>query len=218
MSFDLRVSAPHSRFAWILRGATRGPDASFDEDLGSYPEAAIIPTQGALVPEWLLVVPRKPCLSVAVMGSQMRGRLLTIADEVSAKVSELAGACVMFEHGPRKHGIAAGCGVDQAHLHIVGGSLHLLDRMVERVDEAEWSSVDRIDPWSVLPPDSDYLLILDRRRALLATVANPASQRFRQALAEVLGCPKEWDYKLYPNAANARRTKELFHGAFPNVT
>jgi hypothetical protein len=65
MLYDAELPTPPSRFAWILRGATSGPDEAFDEDLACYPEAAVIPTRGAFVPTWLLVVPRTPCLSLA---------------------------------------------------------------------------------------------------------------------------------------------------------
>jgi diadenosine tetraphosphate (Ap4A) HIT family hydrolase len=216
MLYDAELPTPPSRFAWILRGATSGPDEAFDEDLACYPEAAVIPTRGAFVPTWLLVVPRTPCLSLAEIDTEGRARFLNIANEVSKQVAERAGACVTFEHGPGRRGTAAGCGVDQAHLHVVGGAPDLLARLMERVSEA-WLPVDHADPWSAAPPSSDYLMIRDQCRTVLAVVSNPTSQRLRRALADALGIGQEWDYRSHPNATNARRTKEMFRGAFAHA-
>ena len=205
------------RFAWILQGASCGPDATFDEDLADFAEAAVIPTRGALDAEWLLVVPRRPCLSIAELAAPDRARLLAISDAVSTQVSTVAGNSVTFEHGPGQRGSATGCGVDQAHLHVVGGDSDLLDRLVEAIDDTAWSGVDHSDPWQLLPVGADYLMIRDRERAVRALVDSPTSQRLRRAIALMLGREYEWDYRLHPHEANARRTKEVFHGAFANA-
>jgi len=215
--FDAKLPVLPARFAWILRGAFRGPDDVFDEDLARYAEAAVIPTRGALVAEWLLVVPRTPCLSVAELDIPGRARLLAITEDVLTRVSAQAGSSVTFEHGPGRRGTATGCGVDQAHLHVVWGAPNLLDRLVGRVDDAGWSAVDHADPWSAVPPSSDYLMVRDHERAVRALVGSPTSQRLRRALADALGRGHEWDYRLHPNAWTACRTKEMFRGAFADV-
>ncbi len=217
MLVDAELPAPPSRFAWVLQGATLGPDEAFDEDLAHYVEAAVIPTRGAFIPTWLLVVPRTRGLSVAEFDGRERARLLQIAEEVSKQIAASAGAFVTFEHGPGRRGTAAGCGVDQAHLHVVGGAPDLLTRLVERVPE-NWSEADHADPWSGVPPVSDYLMIRDASRTVLALVSNPTPQCLRRALADALGIEREWDYRSYPNSSNARRTKEMFRGAFAHST
>ena len=217
MFHEGKFSTLPSRFAWILQGASRGADSLFDDDLADFAEAAIIPTRGALVAEWLLVVPRKPVLSIAELGQSDRARLLAIASNVAAQVSVQAGAFVMFEHGPGQRGSAMGCGVDQAHLHIVGGAPDLLDRLVKAAVGAAWSDTDHDDPWQAMPSDSDYLMIRDRDRAVRANVTSPTSQYLRRALAVVLGREQEWDYRSYPHERNAHRTKEMFRGAFTDA-
>ena len=217
MRSDLGLSVPPARFAWVLDGACRGMDHTFDEDLGRYADAAITPTRGALVAEYLLVVPRTPCLSVSELDALGRARVLAVADDVSARVSARVGAAVIFEHGPGRRGTAVGCGVDQGHLHVVGGAPDLLDRLVDQVDEASWSMTSHAAPWSALPPGSDYLMVRDSRRTVVTLVTHPTSQRLRRALAESLGRGNEWDYRSHPNAENARRTKEIFSGAFADA-
>ena len=218
MQFEAKPSTPAARFAWIVRGASHGPDAAFDEDLADFAEAAVVPTRGALVAEWLLVVPRTPCLSVAELDRPHRARILAIANAVSVRMPARAGASVTFEHGPGRQGSATGCGVDQAHLHVVGGVPHLLERLVDAVGDASWSAADYDDPWAAIPSGSDYLMIRDRHRAVRARVSSPTSQRLRRALASVLGLGDEWDYRSHPNERNARLTREMFRGAFADAS
>jgi ATP adenylyltransferase len=218
MFLNAELLAPAARFAWILQGASRGPDDTFDEDLADFAEAAVIPTRGALVSEWLLIVPRRPCLSMAELAGPDRARLLAISNAVSARVSALVGSFVTFEHGPGRRGSATGCGVDQAHLHVVGGGPDLLDRLVAAVDDAAWSVADHADPWRSMPAGSDYLMIRDRERAVRALIDSPTSQRLRRAIAPMLGREHEWDYRAHPHEANARRTKEIFRGAFADAS
>lgn len=52
-----------ARFAWVADGHRTGPDPVFDQDLANSDYAAVIPTKGALIPEWLLVVPRIKAVS-----------------------------------------------------------------------------------------------------------------------------------------------------------
>lgn len=217
MLVDQKLPVLGRRFAWVLKGEPYGPDKIFDEDLAHYAEAAVIPTRGALVPEWLLVVPRLPCLSVAELDTPRRLRLRAIGDEVLARVSDRAGGAIMFEHGASRLGTSAGCGVDQAHLHVVGGPPELFDLIVRQVDEAVWTAVDHADPWSAMPTQSDYLVVRDWKRAVRAIVTVPTSQRLRRAIAAILGRGNEWDYRSHPNASNACRTKEVFRSAFADV-
>ena len=206
-----------TRFDWIIQGYSRGPNAVFDEDLAGFQEAAVIPTRGAFLVEWLLVVPRKPCLGMAELSAAARCRVLAVADTVLHKVSDKAGAGVMLEHGPARRGSIVGCGVDQAHLHVVGGAPDLLDRLMEAVAEEAWSAADHDDPWRGMPTGSDYLMIRNQERAVRAIVKTPTSQRLRRALADLLGQRYAWDYRSHPHQGNARRTKEMFRGAFADA-
>jgi len=214
MFFDAELLAPAARFAWILQGDSRGPDDTFDEDLADFADAAVIPTRGALVSEWLLIVPRKPCLSIAELSAPDRARLIAISDTLSARVSTLVGSSVTFEHGPGRRGSVVGCGVDQAHLHVVGGRAEMFDRLIEAVDDEAWSVADHADPWRSIAVGADYLMVRDHERAVRALTDGTTSQRLRRAIALMLGREKEWDYRSHPHEANARRTKEIFRGAF----
>lgn len=212
MTLRLEAPARPTRFSWILQGAERGPDPIFDEDLASYPDVAVIPTRGAMVAEWMLVVPRFPALSIAALEAPTRRRILRIADDASAHLSAQTGSSVLFEHGPSSWGNPASCGVDQAHIHVIGAAAVCLDALMQQVGEVRWEPVDHDDPWASITEGSDYLLLRDHLRAVVALVDRPVSQRLRKAVAALLDRPDEWDYRLHPHTDNARRTK-LFFGS-----
>ena len=212
MALGLTSPTTPTRFSWVVQGAPSGPDPLFDEDLASYADAVVLPTRGALVAEWLLIVPRSQCLSAAELDALGRQRLLLIAEEAAARVRTQVGSCVTFEHGAGRLGSLSGCGVDQAHLHIVGGPSISLETLASLVANVDWQAADHRDPWATIPAGSDYLVIRDKSQTLSAIVSRPVSQRLRRAVATALGRPDEWDYRSHPHAENALLTKQIFRG------
>lgn len=206
-----------SRFEWIVRGDQHGPHEIFDQDLASFEYAAVLPTRGALVPAWLLIVPRQRLLSLAEMDDRARARIIAIADAISERVAAREGSAIVFEHGPGRRGSAASCGVEQAHLHVVGTTAPVFDRLLDAVPEVVWSRADLLDPWCKLPARSDYLMVRSKERAVVAQVAVPTSQRLRRAMASVLGLGDEWDYRSFPQESNALRTVRMFSGGFSDI-
>ena len=199
------------RFGWVLAGERSGPDSVFDHDLLGAACAALTPTKGAIVPEWLLVVPRLPALSVAQLPASFRKDVFEIATAASDRIKGVAGGSVIFEHGAGHLGSASGCGVDQAHLHVVGLGRSFVDSVLrDHSAGLEWMQANVSDPWAGLPYDADYLLIVDEDRAWVALPPSPVSQFMRRRIANFVGSPGEWDYRRYPHAENARRTKSAF--------
>lgn len=202
---------PARRFGWVAAGHRLGPDRVFDQDLAEMDAVAVLPTKGAIVPEWLLVVPKIEALSLAEVGSLARRAVLDCVKEVEEHVSQAAGDAVIFEHGAGRRGSASGCGVDQAHLHVVGLDRHFVESvLVMPSAELRWRSVDTTDPWEGLPPGSDYLMMMHGETAWRALTSTPTSQFMRRRIAHFVGTPGEWDYRRYPHADNAERTKALF--------
>jgi len=198
-----------SRFEWVVGGAPRGPDNVFDVDLGNHELAAIVPTRGAIIPEWLLVIPRSRCLSVAELSSSARRGLLSLASTVADEISSVGKKAIIFEHGPAQTHSLTGCGVDQAHLHAVGTGHEFIDWVLEGSD-LRWTEVSPSDPWNARSTGLDYLLMMAGSRAWLAQPELPLSQFFRRKVAAYVGRTDEWDYRLNPHVANAARTTELF--------
>jgi diadenosine tetraphosphate (Ap4A) HIT family hydrolase len=199
------------RFAWVSDGRRAGPDRVFDADLANMDAAAVVPTKGAIIPEWLMVIPRVRAISVAAIEGDRRKAVLDCAQRVRNVVGNVAGDAVMFEHGSAQVGSAAGCGVDQAHIHVVGLSEAFVSAML-RDDSAglEWRSVANSDPWEHIPNATEYLLLSHGERSWIAQTHAPLSQFMRRRIADFVGTPGEWDYRRHPHAANAERSKHLF--------
>src|SRR3569833_660334 len=105
------------RFDWIAAGLEVGPDALSDVPVLSTSAAVVLPTLGSIVPNWVLVVPRMCAGSISALPEEARKSLLTLGD-TAARTMRSQNA-VFFEHGPGRDGGVVGCGVDQAHLHVV---------------------------------------------------------------------------------------------------
>ncbi len=207
----IATSPPSRRFDWVTSGQRVGGDAPFDVDVGDFEPAAVVPTKGALVPEWLLIVPRLKALSVADLSAHERRKVLACAREVSEQIAKVADDVVLFEHGPRKQGAANGCGVDQAHIHVIGLDKRFLSFVFQTTaNDLRWELAAGADPWDGVPEQSDYIVLMRGELAWRALTPEPTSQFMRRRIASFVGTPGEWDYRRYPHAANAERTKSLF--------
>jgi len=204
------VTPSANRFAWVVAGERSGPDPVFDIDIGSYDFAAVIPTRGALLPEWLMLVPRIPCLAIRELDAPARRLLIEYAHEVSEWVAAAANHAVIFEHGAERVGSAVGCGVDQAHLHVVGIDGGFADWVVRNSEGVIWDEANARDPWGGIGSASDYMVLIDGLRAWKALIHIPTSQFLRRKVATFLGRPEEWDYRRHPNVENAKRTTAIF--------
>ena len=196
-----------ARFDWVLKGMRQGPNPSFDVDFCMDEYAAVIPTMGSLVSGWLLIVPRVPVLSISELNDADQEKYMEIVIGAAAEVKDLAKHTFMFEHGPCLSGSLVGCGVDQAHTHVVPLNFDLISTCLENT-EWDWSEVNCSTPWSSISEGQHYYLISNFERAYVAYPSEQASQFFRRKIAQGLGVENEWDYKLYPNKENALRTIE----------
>ncbi len=194
------------RFNWVLKGQEHGPDPCFDRDVLADGRAAVVPTKGSIVPGWLLVIPRVKVLSISELQTEDRQELLNVARLASDMVSGFSNFTFMFEHGPTRYESPVGCGVDQAHLHVVPLNFDLLSTVLNVNDGMKWERVSASDPWKALGPGKDYYLISDGSCAYAAHPSQQYSQYFRRKIADALGREEEWDYRSYPNHENAKKT------------
>jgi ATP adenylyltransferase len=102
-----------------------------------------------------------------------------------------------------------GCGVDQAHLHLVPTEHQLLGAVLAD-DSVRWAEVDSADPWAVIRPKAEYYLISDSTQSYVGFPLEPRSQYFRKKLAALNGTPDEWDYRKWPHYEHIKRTIDGF--------
>ena len=91
----------------------------WDEVLFESANFVAVPTLGALIEGWLLLVPRDHHLCIGSFSPDLLAEFQEFREEVHSALTSIYGSVVTFEHGPARTGQPAGCGVDHAHLHLV---------------------------------------------------------------------------------------------------
>lgn len=197
--------ATKTRFDWIIQGHKCGPEMPFDREVIGDDKVSVIPTKGSIVPGWLLVVPREQTLSIAKLGKSAQIHALQHAQKAKELITKMAKHVFIFEHGPCYQKSKAGCGVDQAHLHVVPLDFDLIE-YIKNESHLNWHEVSTSSPWENIPSNQEYYYISDSIRSYVGFVEKPESQFFRKKIAEKLN--RGWDYNTHPYAENATATLE----------
>ena len=201
--------AKSRRFAWVANGALQGPNPLCDVAVLNSSEAVVIPTVGAIVPNWVLVIPRRPVLSLSTLSHEQRSGVVQLGEHAASIMGSLDDA-VFFEHGPLTSNSPIGCGVDQAHLHVINSDMDFVTSALNDEDVA-WRSASSVDAWQALC-GSEYYFLRARAGTFVGTPRVRISQFFRRHIAQAAGVPEQWDYRRWPQYNNVRRTYERFDG------
>lgn len=162
------------------------------------PIGIAVPSIGAFVEGWLLVIPRRHVVALSDLTERERGEFHALMDEAHKLISRKYGRTVMFEHGPAGPARNAGCGVDHAHLHTVPLPLVLHETVKTDGDgrELQWRPADL--PWDADAEHSarlDYFFVREADgTAWIASTPAAPSQLLRRAIAEYVRTPT-WDWK-----------------------
>jgi ATP adenylyltransferase len=198
------------RFDWVIDPTAPPTGESWDRPVLQTEQFLVMPSKGSLVPGWLLVVPRRATLNLRDLSSGERGQLNDICRSVRTMLHVFGGRIFEFEHGADRRGSLMGCGVDQAHLHVVPLPFDLLGA-ASRQQGVTWTQATSCDdPWQDLPANSHYLLAKeDQKQALIGIPSSPTSQWFRRIIANELRVPDKWHYSEHPFSENVARTLEV---------
>lgn len=186
-----------------------GDDPVFDVDILQDTRAVVTPTKGSLVPGWLLVIPRIASISFKSLINTERKNCLSLAKSLASALQNSQTQPFYFEHGPIHQKTKIGCGVDQAHLHVVSLPFDLMYYTMQRAPHLDWQLVDTSDPWEAIEPGRPYYLMSNFDSVCLCYPSEEQSQFFRRIIAEGLGAPEEWDYNSYPHRQKARETHSM---------
>lgn len=197
---DLRISS--SKFAWLTTPGLRGRPA-YDVVVASNNHFVAVPSLGSLVPEWILLIPRRAMPTLSIMNTEEREALALLRAELSARLSVNGQTVHAFEHGGAV-GSLVSCGVDQAHLHLVPLSFDLL-HAAGRHDFGWRTSVSIPDLTETETDGREYLFVERSGVSLIGFPETPTSQWFRQLIAQECGV-REWDYKRNPNLEQLEAT------------
>jgi diadenosine tetraphosphate (Ap4A) HIT family hydrolase len=173
-----------------------------------------VPTVGALVEGWLLIVPRAPVLSFARLPKELFSELEFFLNDVTAAIQSAYGPVSVFEHGPSCAASAVGCGVDYAHLHLVPVDCDLLAGAKQIAPKIQWSRVNSIENiYQYAKNDGGYWFLQQKfgvGECYVGTCPNekPMSQLFRRVIANHVGRPSDFDWKQYAGEVEIAATVE----------
>lgn len=119
------------RFGWIVDQSMSRPTEICDRPVANSEHFIVLPSLGALVPGWVLVVPRRPILNLGALNEIERADLDALVHYLRNVLSSVTNDVFEFEHGPQDRDSSVGCGVDQAHLHLVPLPFDLLSAALE---------------------------------------------------------------------------------------
>lgn len=199
-----------TRFAWILDETIPRSGAACDEEILRTDRLVAVPSAGALVAGWTLIVPRRPMLNLASATAEERRAIEFAACQIASRLAQPGEEIWFFEHGNRDAGGVMGCGVDQAHLHIVPLGFDLSGAIARRTgDDIAWTITAESDtPLDSLPNTGEYIAFWNMAdlRLNIGMVRCPVSQWVRRVIADELGIGAEWDYRSHPQEVRVQQT------------
>lgn len=201
------------RFAALL-GAGQQDSHVYDRALLETENWVAAPTLGAIVPNWLIVVPRHAALNFKiwqrVTGLDPATIVARIAEHLGLRFDQL----IWFEHGPRDTGTSVGCGVDYAHLHILFDPAFTFDALLDQVQASAqlvWRSSKPDLAYSELSGQHSYLIVGCGNRVFYAEhVETTGSQFLRRMVAATANLDAYWDYRSHPHHENIALTSAVF--------
>lgn len=203
-----------NRFSFIFDRQSDARERAENSVVAQTARFAALPSLGSLVPGWLLVVPKRPVLNCSMLSEDERIEISEFATQLSAELMHFNGNVFAFEHGSTRHGSPSGCGVDQAHLHIVPLPFDLITAVTRR-DAGQWIVSEGTSISEAIPtPDADeYIVIYDfvHRASVITYPRIPTSQWVRRVIAEELQRNDAWDYKQHTGEHEIAATLEFFN-------
>jgi len=168
-----------------------------------------VPSVGALVPGWLLLMPKRHVLSLALLSPQERACLLEDVAELRASWGQLFGPLTLFEHGPAEVASPVGCSIDHAHLHLVPtGNIDLYTAAQRHLPELTWAVTPGLANLDRLAEAGKPYLYLETPDGTSRVATGPEipSQALRRAYAAELGEVDRYDWKAFPRLEVVQET------------
>jgi ATP adenylyltransferase len=189
---------------------TRCEPPWWDRPLFESPNFSVLPSLGALVEGWLLVVPRAHFICLGALEPSLIREFNWIKQLAVTALTECYGPLAAFEHGPSGPRNAIGCGVDHAHLHVVPTSEELLPGVRSYLPECIRWEVGTIGTAESHYRENRSYLYVEQPIGVGLIATQPAfgSQLFRRVIADSIGKPLEYNWREFPHEENVARTIE----------
>ena len=188
------------------------PGERWNEPLFESPNFVAVPSLGALVEGWVLLVPKPHVISFGALTKDLFPEMLAMKDAITAGLMQQYGPICIFEHGPSRERCRVGCGVDHAHLHFVPIEFDLRSAAAPFLPEdLIWSPAVIQDCQWAFFNEKDYLYVEQPLgRGSIAMSQAYGSQIFRRAIAKEIGRPDEFNWREYSHIENVTATARSF--------
>lgn len=183
-----------------------------DEILIESEDFVVVPTVGALVPGWLLIVPKSPAICIGAMEISLLDQLEDVKSRCVSIIEQLFGPAAVFEHGPATVGESVGCTVDYAHLHVLPAPCELINSVGNVSDIVpEWHQVTGFAATKdYFNAGMSYLYVEQPvGHASIANAVGTPSQLFRRVVARAIGREVEFNWREHAFIENILSTKSI---------
>ena len=195
----------------VLCSSIAEPRFAWDQPVLESKSFVAVPSLGSLVAGWLLIVPRRHFISTGAFQLDLLEELLEFKEEVCSRLSAHYGEICAFEHGPSAVKRQVGCGVDDAHIHVVPLNCDLVEAAKPYVPDVEWRQAQWSDCRRAVAQRLDYLFVEQPvGRGRIAVAEEFGSQIFRRAIDSIIGRPEEFNWRTHPHELNIDKTIQLF--------
>ena len=171
-----------------------------------------LPSLGALVEGWLLLVPKNHFISIGALPGHLFDEMNAFRRILESALTECYGSVAAFGHGPSKERRSVGCGVDHAHLHLVPVSFDLATLVSPMLPNgASWNPSGIEECRKAQQRGEDYLYVEQPLGSGLIASGDMGSQLFRRVIASQIGNPEEYNWREHPHLNNVRATISRIH-------
>lgn len=169
----------------------------------------VLPTVGAIVEGWVLIIPKKHYLCLASLDTDLFLEFIELYKFIHKILKDCYGPVTCFEHGPSNPKQPIGCGVDHAHLHMVPINCDFMAGVKNIFPyNLRWINVQNIqEAKSFFESGSQYLYLEQpNKSAYIATHPYIPSQLFRRVIANSVGKPNHYNWRIYHEENNVKST------------
>src|SRR5258708_20566119 len=159
--------------------------AQWDTILHDSGNFLVVPTKGALVPGWLLVVAKRHVLCAGAAAESELEELTDCLSIAQRMVRKGFGEPTVFEHGPSASGTSLGCGIDHLHIHVAALPFSLREATTRQFPQVYWKPITGISATtSLFAAQMGYGLVREPGGCMsVCTPPDYIRQLFRRVIA-----------------------------------
>lgn len=182
--------------------------ARHEQLIRAYSNSVVVPSLGAFIEGWTLVIPRRHYISIADIPDDEWNIFDAELEDHRSAMKRQYSSIIEFEHGAAGPNRKAGCGTDHAHRHFVPcvsnemNIRNLIGRCPEFRGRFKWIDADDRPR---ARQGLDYIWIHDNTGTWITYDRWQPSQVVRRALARKMAL-LEWDWKKNNRIDIATRT------------